>query len=93
MESPFPAFRHRSSDMSSFLLSINLLIYVWRRSSSSLRKQPENQYESINSVEAAKLLGTPDTNNGPASTKQEPPKVECEYAMVNKANKKVRNTP
>jgi len=45
----------------------------------------------VNSVEAAKLLGTPDTNNAHPVTKEEPPKGECEYAMVNKANKKVRN--
>ena len=45
----------------------------------------------MNSVEAAKLLGTPDTNNARPVTKEEPPKGECEYAMVNKANKKVRN--
>lgn len=55
------------------------------------RKETENQYEAIDPVEAAKLLGTPDTNSVRPATKQESPKVECEYAMVNKANKTVRD--
>ena len=45
------------------------------------RKQPEHQYESVPSVEATKLLGLP--QNG-----KESPKVECEYAVVNKQRKK-----
>ena len=47
----------------------------------------ESQYESVNQVEAAKLLGSPNSKN---NTRLQPPPENCEYAVVNKANKKVR---
>ena len=46
----------------------------------------ESQYESVNQVEAAKLLGSPNSKN---NTRLQPPLENCEYAVVNKANKKV----
>ena len=46
----------------------------------------ESQYESVNQVEAAKLLGSPNSKN---NTRLQPPPENCEYAVVNKANKKV----
>ena len=54
----------------------------------------ENQYESVNHVEAAKLLGSPDRtrvppDNQPSKIEHELPAPDCEYAVVNKANKKV----
>ncbi|XP_066017256.1 uncharacterized protein [Pocillopora verrucosa] len=45
----------------------------------------ESQYESVNQVEAAKLLGSP---NSKSNTRLQPPPENCEYAVVNKANKK-----
>nr|XP_058940237.1 uncharacterized protein LOC131768528 isoform X2 [Pocillopora verrucosa] len=45
----------------------------------------ESQYESVNQVEAAKLLGSPNSKN---NTRLQPPPENCEYAVVNKANKK-----
>lgn len=48
----------------------------------SSTKQPESQYESVQPVDAARLLGAPEFR------KESPTKVECEYAVVNKANKK-----
>ena len=54
----------------------------------------ENHYEPVDPVEAAKLLGTPDSSTArPVMKKKEDeyesPSANCEYAMVNKANKKV----
>ena len=46
----------------------------------------ESQYESVKQVEAAKLLGSPNSKN---NTRLQPPPENCEYAVVNKANKKV----
>ena len=46
----------------------------------------ESQYESVNQVEAAKLLGSPNSKN---NTRLQPPPENCEYAVVNKANKRV----
>ena len=46
----------------------------------------ESQYKSVNQVEAAKLLGSP---NSKSNTRLQPPPENCEYAVVNKANKKV----
>ena len=46
----------------------------------------ESQYESVKQVEAAKLLGSPNSKN---NTRLRPPPENCEYAVVNKANKKV----
>ena len=46
----------------------------------------ESQYESVNQVEAAKLLGSPNSKN---NTRFQPPPENCEYAVVNKANKRV----
>ena len=46
----------------------------------------ESQYESVNRVEAAKLLGSPKSKN---NTRFQPTPENCEYAVVNKANKKV----
>ena len=46
----------------------------------------ESQYESVNQVEAAKLLGSPNSKN---NTRLQPLPENCEYAVVNKANKKV----
>ncbi|XP_068719127.1 uncharacterized protein [Montipora capricornis] len=48
----------------------------------SSTKQPDSQYESVQPVDAARLLGAPEFR------KESPTKVECEYAVVNKANKK-----
>lgn len=52
----------------------------------------ENQYDSINPIEGAKLLGTPDRSKARHDNKRknedESPAVNCEYAMVNKAHKK-----
>nr|XP_058940228.1 uncharacterized protein LOC131768521 isoform X2 [Pocillopora verrucosa] len=45
----------------------------------------ESQYESVNQVEAAKLLGSPNSKN---NTRLQPLPENCEYAVVNKANKK-----
>ncbi|XP_066017259.1 uncharacterized protein [Pocillopora verrucosa] len=45
----------------------------------------ESQYESVNRVEAAKLLGSPKSKN---NTRFQPTPENCEYAVVNKANKK-----
>ena len=46
----------------------------------------ESQYESVSQVEAAKLLGSPNSKN---NTRFQPPPENCEYAVVNKANKRV----
>ena len=46
----------------------------------------ESQYESVNRVEAAKLLGSPKSKN---DTRFQPTPENCEYAVVDKANKKV----
>ena len=46
----------------------------------------ESQYESVKQVEAAKLLGSPNSKN---NARLQPPLENCEYAVVNKANKKV----
>ena len=46
----------------------------------------ESQYESVNQVEAAKLLGPPNSKD---NTRFQPPPENCEYAVVNKANKRV----
>ena len=59
----------------------------------SLRHQParlgENQYEPVDRVEVAKFLGTSDNNKTEKETEHESPPANCEYAMVNKKNKKV----
>ena len=59
----------------------------------SLRHQAarlgENQYEPVDRVEAAKLLGTSDNNKSEKKTEHESPPANCEYAVVNKKNKKV----
>jgi len=49
----------------------------------------ENQYEPVDRVEVAKLLGTPDNNKAEKETEHESPSANCEYAVVNKKNKKV----
>ena len=49
----------------------------------------ENQYEPVDRVEVATLLGTPDINNAGKKTEHESPSANCEYAVVNKKNKKV----
>ena len=53
----------------------------------------ENQYETVDPVEAAKLLGTQDSHKSrPAAKKEdehEVPSANCEYAVVNKKDKKV----
>lgn len=53
----------------------------------------DNQYESVDRVEAAKLLGTPDSGNSRPVTKNkdeyESPSANCEYAVVNKRDRKV----
>ena len=58
-----------------------------------LRHQParmgDNQYEPVDRVEVAKLLGTPDNNKAEKETEHESPTANCEYAVVNKKNKKV----
>ena len=48
-----------------------------------------SQYESVNPVEAAKLLRSANTSPDVSKTRYEPPPEDCEYAVVNKANKKV----
>jgi len=48
----------------------------------------ENQYEPVDRVEVAKLLGTPDNNKAEKETEHESPSANCEYAVVNKKNKK-----
>jgi len=49
----------------------------------------DNQYEPVDRVEVAKLLGTPDNNKAEKETEHESPTANCEYAVVNKKNKKV----
>ena len=63
----------------------NILIFFFYLSSEN-NQLGESQYESVNQVEAAKLLGSPNSKN---NTRLQPPLENCEYAVVNKANKKV----
>ena len=62
----------------------NILIFF--NLSSENDQLGESQYESVKQVEAAKLLGSPNSKN---NTRLQPPPENCEYAVVNKANKKV----
>lgn len=59
----------------------------------SLRHPParlgESQYEPVDRAEVAKLLGTSDNNKTEKKTEHESPPANCEYAVVNKKNKKV----
>lgn len=59
----------------------------------SLRHPParlgENQYEPVDRAEVAKLLGTSDNNKTEKKTEHESPPANCEYAVVDKKNKKV----
>ena len=64
----------------------NILIFFFFYLSSENNQLGESQYESVNQVEAAKLLGSP---NSKSNTRLQPPPENCEYAVVNKANKKV----
>ncbi|XP_067041226.1 uncharacterized protein [Acropora muricata] len=77
-----------------FVLILLLVVVVLRKrkkrlekdpenSPASSSKQPEHQYESLPDVEATKLMGV--SQDGKDS-----PKVECEYAVVNKLKKKPR---
>ena len=61
----------------------NILIFFYLSENDQLG---ESQYESVNQVEAAKLLGSPNSKN---NTRLQPLPENCEYAVVNKANKKV----
>ena len=58
-----------------------------------LRHQPgrlgENQYEHVDRVEVAKLLGSSDNNKTERKAEHESPPANCEYAVVNKKDKKV----
>ena len=63
----------------------NILIFFFYLSSEN-NQLGESQYESVNQVEAAKLLGSPNSKN---NTRLQPLPENCEYAVVNKANKKV----
>ncbi len=53
----------------------------------------ENQYEPVDRFEAAKVLGTPDSGRAPPTTHKkdeyELPSPNCEYAVVNKKDRKV----
>ena len=62
----------------------NILIFFYLSSEND--QLGESQYESVNQVEAAKLLGSP---NSKSNTRLQPPPENCECAVVNKANKKV----
>ena len=62
----------------------NILIFFYLSSEND--QLGESQYESVNRVEAAKLLGSPKSKN---NTRFQPTPENCEYAVVNKANKKV----
>ena len=64
----------------------NILIFFFFNLSSENDQLGESQYESVKQVEAAKLLGSPNSKN---NTRLQPPPENCEYAVVNKANKKV----
>ena len=48
-----------------------------------------NQYEPVDRVEVAKLLGTPDSNKAEKKIEHVSPSANCEYAVVNKKDKKV----
>ena len=58
-----------------------------------LRHQParlgDNQYEPVDRVEVAKLLGSSDNNKSEKKAEHESPPANCEYAVVNKKDKKV----
>ena len=62
----------------------NILIFFYLSSEND--QLGESQYESVNQVEAAKLLGSPNSKN---NTRLQPLPENCEYAVVNKTNKKV----
>jgi len=49
----------------------------------------QNQYEPVDRVEVAKLLGTPDINKAEKKIEHVSPSENCEYAVVNKKDKKV----
>ena len=73
-----PVLFPRKNQHSHFFFFFNL--------SSENDQLGESQYESVKQVEAAKLLGSPNSKN---NTRLQPPPENCEYAVVNKANKKV----
>ena len=49
----------------------------------------QNQYEPVDRVEVAKLLGTSDINKAENKIEHVSPSENCEYAVVNKKEKKV----
>ncbi|KAL9973645.1 hypothetical protein ACROYT_G020126 [Oculina patagonica] len=63
-----------------------------KKSSHQRAQLGENQYEPVDRVEAAKVLGTPDSGRAPPTTQKkdeyELPSPNCEYAVVNKKNRK-----
>lgn len=79
---------HFDADLADHNVDQTLLLFLF-----SLRNKParlgENQYEPVDRVEVAKLLGTSDNNKTEKKTEHESPPANCEYAVVNKKNKKV----
>ena len=87
----FPCFVGFSAEPPVLLLcssaKTNILVFFFFFYLSREKDQlGESQYESVNQVEAAKLLGSPNSKN---NTRLQPLPENCEYAVVNKANKKV----